>query len=54
MILIEEQNGFRTKQSTYEHIFTLTSLITSRISVEKGTFAAFIDFQKAYDSICHH
>ena len=55
MILTEEQNGFRSKRSTYEHIiFTLTSLIDSRISVGKGTFAAFIDFQKAYDSICHH
>ena len=50
MILTEEQNGFRTKRSTYEHIFTLTSLIETRISVGKGTFAAF-DFQKAYDSI---
>jgi hypothetical protein len=36
------------------HMNTLTSLIDSRISVGKGTFAAFIDFQKAYDSICHH
>ena len=54
MILTEEQNGFRSKRSTYEHVFTLTSLIDSRISVGKGTFAAFIDFHKAYDSICHH
>ena len=38
MILTEEQNGFGTKRSTYEHIFTLTSLIESRISVGKGTF----------------
>ena len=50
-ILCDEQNGFRKGRSTIDHISTLTSIIESRKLARKQTFAAFIDFNKAYDRI---
>ena len=49
--LNDEQNGFRSGRSTLDHISTLTSICETRIKNKKPTFAAFIDFSKAYDSI---
>ena len=34
-----------------DHHYTLTSVIRNRTNQNKSTFAAFIDFQKAFDSI---
>ena len=50
-ILADEQNGFRTGRSTIDHISSLTNIIETRKLKRKQTFAAFIDFRKAYDSI---
>ena len=50
-IILYNQNGFRKKRSTFDHIMTITSLIQTRKSQNKDTFAAFINFRKAYDSI---
>ena len=47
----DEQNGFRRKRSTIDHVSSLTSLIETRKKLKKSTFCAFIDFKKAYDSI---
>ena len=53
-ILADNQNGFRKHRSTTDHIISLTSLtsiIETRKLYKKDTFAAFIYFTKAYDSI---
>ena len=52
-LISEEQNGFRKKRSTIDHISSLTSIIETRKKDKKSTFCAFIDFKKAYDSINH-
>ncbi len=44
-------NGFRKKRSTVDHLSSLTNLVESRIKRKLSTFAAFIDFKKAYDSV---
>ena len=50
-ILADEQNGFRKGRSTIDHISSITNIIETRKLKRKQTFAAFIDFRKAYDSI---
>ena len=50
-ILSDEQNGFRKKRSTVDHICSLVNLIETRKKQKQSTFAAFIDFRKAYDFI---
>ena len=50
-ILADEQNGFRKGRSTIDHISSITNIIETRKLKHKQTFAAFIDFRKAYDSI---
>ena len=50
-IIVDEQNGFRKKRSTVDHISSLTSIIDTRKKHKLSTFCAFIDFRKVYDSI---
>ena len=50
-IYVDEQNGFRRGRSTVDHISTLTSIIEYRKLNRLSTYAAFIDFKKAYNSI---
>ncbi|XP_060597913.1 uncharacterized protein LOC132751716 [Ruditapes philippinarum] len=50
-VIVDEQNGFRKKRSTIDHLFTLTNIIDTRKKRKQSTFAAFIDFKKAYDYI---
>ena len=50
-VLVDEQNGFRKGRSTVDHICSLTSLLETRLKRKRSTFAAFIDFKKAYDSV---
>lgn len=50
-ILSDEQNGFRPGRSCQDHIFTLMSIIENRFQQKKDTFACFIDFRKAFDSV---
>ena len=50
-ILNEEQNGFRPGRNCQDHIFALTSIIENRIQNKKDTFACFIDFRKAFDTV---
>ncbi len=50
-IMCDEQNGFRTGRSTTDHLGSLTCVIETRIKKKQNTFAAFIDFSKAYDRI---
>ena len=48
---VTEQNGFRKRRNTIDHISSLTSIIDTRKKRNLSTFCAFIDFRKAYDTI---
>ena len=50
-LLHDEQNGFRQGRNCIDHIFSLVNIIESRIKCKQNTFAAFIDFKKAYDHV---
>ena len=47
----DEQNGFRANRSCQDHIYALYSLIKSRMSLKKSTYACFIDAKKAFDRV---
>ena len=49
--ICDHQNGFRKDRSCQDQLHTLTSVIEVRKKLGKDTFAAFIDFSKAYDKI---
>ena len=50
-VLEENQAGFRSGYSTTDHIFTLHALTEILKSRNKKLFYAYIDFQKAFDSV---
>lgn len=50
-ILVDEQNGFRKKRSTIDHVSALYKVIDTRKKLKQSTIAAFIDFRKTYDFI---
>ena len=50
-ILAEEQNGFRASRSCIDHILVLCSILRNRKALGLSTFLAYIDFQKAFDSV---
>ena len=50
-ILCDGQDGFRKNRSTMDHISSLTYVFETRIKKKRDTFAAFIDFSKAYDRV---
>ena len=50
-VLNDLQNVFRKTRSTTDHIHSVCSLIENIKGNKKSTFAAFIDFKKAYDCI---
>ena len=50
-LLSEEQNGFRSGRGCADHIFSLHSIVQCRKTQGKDTFAVFIDFRKAFDSV---
>ena len=50
--LFQYQAGFRKKYRTTYHIMTLFTLIKKSLREGKHLYACFVDFRKAYDSIC--
>ena len=50
-ILVDEQNGFRATRSCIDHIYALCTVLRNRKEMGHETFLAFIDFQKAFDSV---
>ena len=52
-LLVDEQNGFRAKRSCEDHIFALSSILNVTKAKKQETFACFVDFMKAFDSIHH-
>ena len=49
--LCDEQGGFRSGRCTGDHISSLGYIIETRNKKKQDTYAAFIDFSKAYDRI---
>ena len=50
-LLAEEQNGFRKERGCIDHLFSLTNIVETRRCLGKNTYACFIDFSKAFDSV---
>ncbi len=47
----EHQAGFKNDYSTIDHIFTLFAIIQKQFVNNRKLYVAFIDFEKAFDSI---
>ena len=47
----ECQGGFKRGYSTIDHMFTLLALIQKQFTFNRKLYVAFIDFEKAFDSI---
>ena len=47
----DEQNGFRSKRSCIDHIFSLITILRNRKAQGKASFVSFIDYKKAFDSV---
>ena len=50
-ILSEGQNGFRKDRSCLDHIYILHTIIKNRKHQRKDTFACFVDYRKAFDTV---
>jgi hypothetical protein len=50
-LLVDEQNGFRSKRACIDHLFVLNSIIRNRKKRNLSTLTCFIDFEKAFDRI---
>ncbi len=50
-ILTEEQGGFRAKRRCADQILILRSVCELRKRKRKGTYLAFMDVSKAYDTV---
>ena len=47
----EWQAGFKKDHSTIDHMFTLLACVQKQFSLNRKLYVAFIDFEKAFDSI---
>ena len=46
------QLGFTKGAQTYDHIFTLNTITSKYKKLGKRVYAVFVDFKKAFDSVC--
>ena len=51
-IIGEEQAGFRSNYSTVDHMFTLKSIIDIYLHNGRRLYCAFVDYKKAFDTVC--
>jgi hypothetical protein len=51
--LCREQAGFRATQECTGQVVTLIEIVQRRRAIERNTYAAFLDFSKAYDMVPH-
>lgn len=47
----EHQGGFKRGYSTIDHMFTLLACIQKQFNLNRKLYVAFVDFEKAFDSI---
>ena len=47
----EYQAGFKRGYSTIDHVFTLLAFVQKQFAASRKLYVAFIDFEKAFDSI---
>ncbi len=50
-LLHDEQNGFRSRRSCADHIFSLCSIVKNKVNLGQDIFACFVDFRKAFDFV---
>ena len=50
-LLRDEQDGFRRERSCTDQIATLRIIIEQSLEWNSGLFLAFINFEKAFDSV---
>ena len=50
-IISDFQNGFRKERSCLDHIYTLNNIVKNRKNKKQDTFACFVDYKKAFDSV---
>ena len=50
-IIGKSQAGFKHGYSTIDHIFTLLAIVQKQFSKNRKLYVAFIDFEKAFDSV---
>ena len=50
-LISENQIGFKAKNRTADHLFSLKTIIDQYEIKKKNVFAAFIDLRKAFDTI---
>ena len=46
------QLGFAKGAQTYDHIFTLNTITSKYKKLKSTVYAVFVDFRKAFDSVC--
>ena len=46
------QLGFTKHAQTYDHIFTMQTIASKYKKLKKRVYAVFVDFKKAFDSVC--
>jgi hypothetical protein len=51
--ILENQAGFRKGYATTDHIFVLRSLVDVYMHSKMKLYCAFVDFQKAFDTVWH-
>ena len=52
-LISDQQHGFLSKRSTVTNLLSGHNDWTNAISKRHTVAAAYIDFQKAFDSVCH-
>ena len=50
-VLMDEQGGFRVRRGCVDQIFAVRQVTEKVIEKDKVVYAAFVDLEKAYDSV---
>ena len=50
-VLMDEQGGFRVRRGCVDQIFAVRQITEKVIEKDKVVYAAFVDLEKAYDSV---
>ena len=50
-VLMDEQGGFRVRRGCVDQIFAVRQITEKMIEKDKVVYAAFVDLEKAYNSV---